>query len=206
MPTSYHPPALSIRTHLDASRLPTWYGSARVVVQPKLDGLAAECVYADGRLLLVLSRSRKEIERGSEITGIPATIGTAAILRIRGEIVMPRSAWSGPCSCRHAASSAAMSPRGERASLRFVAYSVSGLDTETETEMVAALAALGFEVPATTTTTDPAAVVESAWTSRPADYDCDGLVVKIDDRHEQARLGTTATDLRWAAALKWFAH
>lgn len=101
-----------------------------------------------------------------------------------------------------------------RRRLRLFAYStgaVEGLDIKSHTASLQALRDFGFpvnpEIVAYDTIDEVVAHCE-AWNEKrfTLPYDIDGLVIKIDDLAQRAKLGATAKHVRWAIAYKFEAE
>jgi DNA ligase (NAD+) len=104
--------------------------------------------------------------------------------------------------------------------MRLFAYgvgAVEGLKLTSHTEVLATLKRFGFPVPEVEacSTIDEVIAYCQGWEEEPEGgvarrfslpYDIDGLVVKLDDLGQRARLGSTARHVRWATAFKFEAE
>ncbi|HEY7437049.1 MAG TPA: NAD-dependent DNA ligase LigA [Methylomirabilota bacterium] len=147
-------------------------------------------------------------------------------LEVRGEVFMPRAAFArlnrelagrGEPPFANPRNAAAGSVRQKdptvtaRRPLAMYAYQVShapGLGAANQWRVLAALAAAGFAVNPRNRRVrhvdDALAYAEKLQGERDRlEYDADGLVIKVDDLGQQARLGATGHHPRWAIALKF---
>ncbi|MEZ5751647.1 MAG: NAD-dependent DNA ligase LigA [Paracoccaceae bacterium] len=196
--------------------------------EPKIDGLSLSLRYEDG--VLVYAATRGDGETGEDVTANARTIaqvpqrleGAPAILEVRGEVYMTKPDFAALnaggervfANPRNAAAGSLrqLDPEITRARpLSFFAYAwgeVSSPLADTQSESLARLRALGFEVNPLTQRCDTVAAlldqyraIERARPDLP--YDIDGVVYKLDDLALQARLGFRATTPRWAIAHKF---
>ena len=203
------------------------------IVEPKIDGLAVNLRYEQGRLMLAATRG--DGLHGEDVTDNVRTIrdipwhlemGTPpALLEVRGEVYMSKAAFA-DLNARQQAEGAApfANPRNAAAgslrqldakvtrarSLNFFAYGV-GLGGEqlatSQSALLAALARLGFAVQETVVTDHVDGLLaqyERLHTAR-ADlpYEIDGVVYKLDDFALQRQVGSVARAPRWAIAHKF---
>jgi len=148
-----------------------------------------------------------------------------AVVEVRGEVHLPLAAFTRMNAARIEAGEAAfMNPRNAASgALRQKDPSVTaarplalwvhglgqldGISFDSHTEALRWLAAAGLPVPPETTTVEG---VEAVWAEieRATDerhrlpYETDGVVIKVDDLGQQARLGWTSRAPRWAIAYK----
>ncbi|HWQ61151.1 MAG TPA: NAD-dependent DNA ligase LigA, partial [Negativicutes bacterium] len=208
-------------------------GEVNYVVELKIDGLAINLLYEGGRLTRAATRGDGQYGEDvtanvRTIRAVPLALhgDYPARIEVRGEVYLPRREFERINRDREAADEALfanprnaaagslrqLDPRitAERALDIFV-YGVGvreGAELTTHAGTLAYLAGLGFK-------TNPhyrvfpsieevAAYCES-WTDKRANlpYDIDGLVVKVDSLADQAALGFTAKDPRWAIAYKF---
>lgn len=148
-----------------------------------------------------------------------------ALIEVRGEVHLPLEAFARMNAARIEAGEAAfMNPRNAASgALRQKDPSVTaarplalwvhglglmeGISFATHTEALGWLAAAGLPVPPETTAVESLdavwAQIERATTERHRlPYETDGVVIKVDDLAQQARLGWTARAPRWAIAYK----
>ncbi len=217
------------------ARVKSGLGTDKVeyVVELKIDGLAVNLVYEDGKL--VRAATRGDGQYGEDVTANVRTIRAVPLvlhgdyprsIEVRGEIYLPRREFERINKSREAAeeplfanprNAAAGSLRqldsrvtAERALDIFV-YGVGvreGAELATHAGTLAYLASLGFKTNphyrVFATIEEVAAYCES-WADKRADlaYDIDGLVIKVNSLADQAALGFTAKDPRWAIAFKF---
>ncbi len=206
----------------------------RYVVEPKIDGLAISLIYRDG--LFVVGATRGNGEVGEDVTANLRTIGSLplrlrgarppAVVEVRGEVYIPRTAFARLNEARAAAGlSAFVNPRNSAAGsirqldpklaaerpLDLWCYAIGhseGLDLPDHHTALEWLRARGFKVNPHIVVVDSIDAVAAAcrtWEERRADldYDIDGAVVKVDSYALQAALGSVAHDPRWAIAFKF---
>ncbi|MGI8585584.1 MAG: NAD-dependent DNA ligase LigA [Thermoleophilaceae bacterium] len=202
------------------------------VAEPKIDGLAISLVYRDGALERGATRGDGQI--GEDVThnlktmgAIPLRVESApALLEVRGEVYLPRSAFAKLNEQRAAAgeptfanprNSAAGSIRqldpGVTASrpLSIWCYgvgAVEGLDHATHREWLEWLGRHGFKVsPGVEVHDDVESLARGCreWEERREhlDYEIDGVVVKVNDLDLQRRLGVVGREPRGAIAWKF---
>jgi DNA ligase (NAD+) len=203
------------------------------VVELKIDGLAINLLYEAGKLIRAATRGDGQYDEDvtanvRTIRAVPLVLhgDYPARIEVRGEVYLPRREFERINRDREAADEALfanprnaaagslrqLDPRitAERALDIFV-YGVGvreGVELTTHAGTLGYLASLGFK-------TNPhyrifpsieevAAFCES-WADKRADlpYDIDGLVVKVNSLADQAALGFTAKDPRWAIAYKF---
>ena len=203
------------------------------VCELKFDGLAVSIRYEDGRL--VQAATRGDGRFGEDVTANVRTIGdiphslgpgAPAVLEVRGEVYMSKSAFDELNRVQEAAggktyvnprNTAAGSLRQKSATvtatrdLSFWAYQVGevvgGPELAGHHDTLAWLADLGLPVnDGVVRLTDFDEVVAHVGVVGAArhdlDYEIDGVVVKVDDLALQEALGSTARAPRWAIAYK----
>jgi len=207
--------------------------SPAYIAEPKIDGLAVELIYENGRLTRALTRGDGRV--GEDVTRQVQTIGAIPLalrenapdlLEIRGEVFMNKTGFArlnqtqqehnGPlfANPRNAAAGSLrqLDPKvTAKRPLRFFAYGVSlpaSTETEGQHELLLHLKKLGLPVNShirKCVTLDQ--VIEAyhyfLQTRHNLDYEIDGMVVKVDNFNLQERLGTKARAPRWAIACKF---
>src|SRR5215471_8762638 len=200
------------------------------VVELKIDGLSISLRYEDG--VLARAATRGDGFRGDDVTpnartirSIPLSIPEKTPLEIRGEVFYPRKAFEKLNAAReeeglaifanprNAASgtmklldSRETARRGLEAWLYGIAEATPMPASQGET--LERLRGMGFRV---NPNSRRCATFEEVWAfieewrekRRELDFETDGVVVKVDGRTEQARLGSTAKSPRWALAVKY---
>jgi DNA ligase (NAD+) len=203
------------------------------VVELKIDGLAINLLYEGGRLIRGATRGdgvygEDVTTNVRTIRAVPLTLrgDYPARIEVRGEVYLPRREFERINKDREAADEALFAnPRNAAAgslrqldpritadrALDIFVYGVGvreGVELATHAATLAYLASLGFKTNlhyrVFPTIEEVAAYCES-WADRRADlpYDTDGLVVKVNSLADQAALGFTAKDPRWAIAYKF---
>ncbi len=205
----------------------------RYTVEPKIDGLAVNLTYEDGKLVRAVTRGKGD--RGDDITANVLTIATLPrtlqgavprVVEIRGEIYLTQAEFERINAERAAAGEELYAnPRNTaagtikqldtaevaRRKLSIVLYSLGYCEPEvvrSQTDLQHKLKAWGLPV------------VEKYWTVRGIDeawaaigeldqirrtfaYGTDGAVVKLDDVAQQRNAGSTDKSPRWAIAYKY---
>ena len=206
-------------------------GAVRFAVEPKIDGLALSIVYLDGELARAATRGDGRVGEDvtanvRTIDNVPRRIADApGRVEVRGEVFLApedflamnaRQRERGEREFANPRNAAAGSLRQKDPSvtasrpLSFLAYQLAG---EIEARFAAhmdtltCLAEWGFLVaPETRRVEGVAAMVErSDWFEghrHDLRYQIDGIVIKLDDLAERARLGSTSRAPRWAIARK----
>lgn len=205
-------------------------GPLDYVCELKIDGLAVNLAYVDGRL--VEGATRGDGVTGEDITAnlrtikaIPLTLRepVAGRIDVRGEVYLPLRSFEATnreraqrgeplfANPRNAAAGAVrqVDPRktAER-DLSIFTYSAAGLDAGTQHELLERLKTLGFRVNPKWRLVRGADEVIAYAAERRAEreqlgYGVDGVVVKLDPIAGQERLGYVARTPRWAVAYKF---
>ena len=240
-----HPgPMLSLASASSLEELAEWHlrtarrlGTDRfpMNVEPKIDGLAVRLVYENGRLVLGVTRGNGV--SGEDVThnirtvrNLPLTLGTRpgeagppAVLEVRGEVYMPKSAFEDAnrerdeqgearyANPRNAASGGLRQLDPELASkrdLRAWIYSNQSSRTNSHRMSLKDLAELGLPVNSLDRLCWNVAEVEEFHQEMlryrgDLDYEIDGIVVKVDHLSFREILGTTNREPRWAMAWKF---
>ncbi len=203
------------------------------MAEPKVDGLAVELVYEQGRLLQ--GSTRGDGSKGEDITAQLQTIAAIPLqlhdrsrqrLEVRGEVFMDREALtelnqerlrSGEPLFANPRNAAAGSLRQldpaitARRSLKFLAYGIADpgqTPCSSQEELLAWLRGLGLPVSELACPCPSISEVISrfdylASLRQTLAYEIDGMVVKVNDFHLQQRLGNKARAPRWAIACKF---
>lgn len=203
------------------------------VAELKIDGLSIALQYQDGRL--IRGATRGDGLRGEEVTSNVRTIraiplglrgGPTAVIEVRGEVYLPRSAFerinrereehAEPlfANPRNAAAGAMrnLDPalvRKRGLSAFFYQVLPSGLtEPATHAEMLTRLGQWGLPVESHWRRCEH---FDAVWafceewreTRHSLAFDTDGVVIKVDDLALRERLGSTAKFPRWAIAFKF---
>ncbi len=202
------------------------------ITEPKIDGLAVNLTYADGRLHHAATRG--DGETGEDVTANARTIAdipwllkgdVPEVLEVRGEVYMPKKAFAelnaaqqekGGRSFANPRNAAAGSmrqidPKVSRARpLGFFAYGAGlggGALADSQQALLDRLQSLGFPVQSYEILPDVDAVLNcygACLERREAlDYEIDGLVCKVNEFDLQQKLGAVARSPRWAIACKF---
>jgi DNA ligase (NAD+) len=201
------------------------------VVELKIDGLSVALTYEDG--VYVRGATRGDGTTGEDVTANLRTVRAIPLrlrppyparLTVRGEVYMPFAVFRRLNAEREAAGLAPFAnPRNAAAGgvrqsdprltaerqLRAYFYDIlAGEDPPAQWDLLARLRELGLPVaPHARLCPDIDAVVAACaeWRQRRVElpFATDGLVVKLNDRAQQRRLGATAKAPRWAIAFKF---
>ena len=200
------------------------------VAELKIDGLSISLRYEGG--VLVRGATRGDGFRGDDVTenvrtirSIPLSIPEETPLEVRGEVFYPKTAFEKLNAAREAeglplfanprnAASGTMKLLDSRVAARrgleaWLYGIVEGTPPpSSQTEALERLRRLGFRVhPHSRRCAGFEKVKEfiEAWREkrRELDFETDGVVIKVDDRALQERLGSTAKSPRWAVAFKY---
>ncbi|HSQ30092.1 MAG TPA: NAD-dependent DNA ligase LigA [Gemmatimonadaceae bacterium] len=214
-------------------------GDSDLVLEPKLDGLSVEVAYTNGKLVAASTRGdgiegEDVLANVRTIRSVPSSLragrnGAPRFLSIRGEMLMPRSAFTrmnrelaargdeGFANPRNAAAGSLrqLDPAVTASRpLRYVAYEVldsRGADWSSERDVLGDLRRWGFSVPERVTFARTLDQVERyhrgiAGLRDGLDYEVDGIVIKGCSLAVRERLGSTSHHPRWALAYKFEAR
>ena len=210
--------------------------TVRYAVELKVDGVAVSLRYEGGRLVLGATRGDGEhgddvTNNLRTVRGIPLALeGTPPpILEVRGEVYMTNSELVRLNELRRAAGETPFAnPRNSTAGslklldprlcgqrrLRFISHGLGefrGISAASYSEILAMLKTWGIPVSSHNAIYDTVdEVIEHArrWESlrNTLDFQTDGLVIKVDDLGQRARLGTRSKSPRWVIAFKYEAE
>lgn len=199
----------------------------------KIDGLAISLEYVDGQLVQASTRGNgtigEDVTRNvQQIKDIPAKLNEAITVEVRGEVYMPKAAFAKLNEQRESEGLATFAnPRNAAAgSLRQLDASVTKsrglsaflyqvvepertLGVTTQQAVINRLGELGLPVNTLSAhITNGISELEAYITNNTDDrddlpYGIDGIVVKVDDFHQQEELGNTVKVPRWAIAYKF---
>lgn len=221
-------PRKSLENALNKEEAAEWFGAwgdafgknVELTAEFKYDGAATVLRYVDGKLVLALTRG--DGETGEDITEhamryVQREIAALGEVEIEGETVLPcnvmhlvKTLDNEPYASPRAAASGLLL-RGEtqyyHRYLRFVPYGITmpGIETLSQSDRLRLLRELSFETgPYFACTPDNAqeTFVRMVKEEQFLDYDCDGVVFKLDGPDKQAILGETAHSPKWAFAYK----
>jgi DNA ligase (NAD+) len=210
--------------------------AVRYVVELKVDGVAVSVRYERGRLVLGATRGDgyhgDDITANLRtVRGIPLSLsdGHPELLEVRGEVYMTNAELVRLNELRRAAEETPFAnPRNSTAGslkmldsrvcaqrrLQFVAHGLGetqGVAAQSYWDILQKLKRWGLPIGAQVAVYDTIeSVIEHAgqWSSRrnSLDYQTDGLVIKVDDLDQRARLGTRSKSPRWVIAFKYEAE
>lgn len=199
----------------------------------KIDGLALDLVYEKGRLVRAATRgdgrTGEDVTTNVRtILAIPVSLTGDApdVLEVRGEVFLPVAAFADlNASLVEAGKAPFANPRNAAAGslrqkdprvtatrpLSFLCHGLgeaTGVEIATLSEAYELLRAWGLP---TSDETTRCATIDDVWTfiasagerRQTFAHEMDGVVVKLDDRRLQERLGATSRAPRWAIAYKY---
>ena len=206
--------------------------SVTFVCEPKLDGLAVECVYEGGKL--VRGSTRGDGEVGEDITANLRTIRSVPLelrgdypdyLEARGEVLFPKEAFAELNRQREAAgepvfvnarNSAAGSLRqldpavtaARPLAMFFYEVGEASVAWKTHWERLESFKAWGLRTNPLNTRCAGVEAIRDYLAQRLAErhelpYEIDGVVVKVDAQAQRERLGFVSRSPRWAVAYKF---
>nr|DAT18045.1 MAG TPA: DNA ligase [Caudoviricetes sp.] len=204
-------------------------GDTKFYLDPKLDGLAISITYNGGELSEAATRGDGSIGEDvtvnvSKIPDVPLTLKGECIpdkLVIRGEVYITRSNLEllnqamkdkQYSNCRNAAAGILRSINGDKVKyLSFMCYMEAYNSNMTSgSHSVDLNRLIDYGIPVNQFSSIVSSVGEiidycdKMMVERETlPYDIDGVVIKVDDRGEQLRLGSIAKSPRWATAFKF---
>ncbi|MHA6509986.1 NAD-dependent DNA ligase LigA [Tessaracoccus sp. Y1736] len=205
----------------------------RYLCELKIDGLAVNLLYLDGRLSVAATRGDGRV--GEDVTpnvltldGVPHRLSgdAPAVLEVRGEVFFPVAGFealneslveAGKAPFANPRNAAAGSLRQKNPAvtgsrpLRMLVHgigAVEGAEFSRQSEAYARMREWGLPVPDTfvvvSSPDEVAGFVKHHGEHRhDLSHEIDGIVVKVDDLAEQDRLGSTSRAPRWAIAYKY---
>jgi len=200
------------------------------VCELKIDGLAINLTYQDGRFVQGATRGDGSV--GEDVTANLRTIKSIPLtfrekvpgrVDVRGEVYLPTAAFDATnkeraergeplfANPRNAAAGAVRQLDPSATSKRNLAmwsYSAAGLAVTSQHELLERLRALGVRTNPywkRAKDVDEALAFIESWKEKrhDLDYGTDGVVVKVDLTRDQERLGYVAHNPKWAIAFKF---
>jgi DNA ligase (NAD+) len=238
-PVQHAAPMLSLSNAFDEAELRAFDQRVRkllgrddvgYVCELKIDGLAINLTYEDGRFVQGATRGDGLV--GEDVTGNLRTIRSIPLslrepvkgrVDVRGEVYLPTASFNATnkergergeplfANPRNAAAGAVrqLDPKATaKRNLAMWSYSAAGLEVGSQKELLEKLQKLGVRVNAhwrTAATLDDVIRFIEEWKEKrhTLDYGTDGVVVKVDKIADQERLGYVARSPRWATAFKF---
>lgn len=244
-PVTHLQPMMSLDNVFDQAELEAWYARATreaeaeavagspLLCELKIDGLALDLVYEQGRL--VRAATRGDGRTGEDVTANARTIAAIPqqldgevpeLLEVRGEVFLPVQSFAdlnaslveqgkAPFANPRNAAAGSLRQKDPRVTatrpLSFLCHGLgeaTGVEVDRLSEVYQLLAGWGLP---TSTEARTCATIGEVWQfieqvgqrRQGFDHEMDGVVVKIDDRRLQQRLGSTSRAPRWAVAYKY---
>ena len=235
-PVTHRRRMLSLDNVFSEEELSGWLArtpTGRYLCELKIDGLAVDLVYLNGRLSVAATRGDGRV--GEDVTPNVSTIRTIPhrltgdvpeVLEVRGEVFFPVAEFeelnaslveAGKAPFANPRNAAAGSLRQKNPSvtasrpLRMLVHGIGeidGVSFESQSEAYEMLKGWGLPTPDTfrvvETPQEVLAFVEHHGERRhDLSHEIDGIVIKVDNLAEQDRLGSTSRAPRWAIAYKY---
>ncbi len=235
-PVTHRRRMLSLDNVFSEEELSGWLArtpTGRYLCELKIDGLAVDLVYLNGRLSVAATRGDGRV--GEDVTPNVSTIRTIPhrltgdvpeVLEVRGEVFFPVAGFeelnaslveAGKAPFANPRNAAAGSLRQKNPSvtasrpLRMLVHGIGeidGVSFESQSEAYEMLKGWGLPTPDTfrvvETPQEVLAFVEHHGERRhDLSHEIDGIVIKVDNLAEQDRLGSTSRAPRWAIAYKY---
>lgn len=233
-------PMMSLANAMDEGELDEWVKSVKkgldeddveYVVEPKMDGLAVDLVYEDGRLTRALTRG--DGRTGEDVTPNVLTIeliprevsGLSGLLEVRGEVYMDKADFEEMNRRAEESNSKVFAnPRNVAAGslrqknprvtmnrpLKMVCYAcgrADGTDIKSQSELLEQLSSWGFPAPEewkSAKEKDLKELYSELQDKREyLPYEIDGMVIKVDEFGQREKLGARSKNPRWAIAYKF---
>jgi DNA ligase (NAD+) len=202
----------------------------RYVTELKIDGLGIALRYQEGKYVQAVTRG--DSQRGDDVTAnvktiksLPLTIPETRPVEARGEIYLPFASFNkinqerednGESLFANPRNAAAGSIRlldpslvaGRELGIFLYTLYVQDKEPPTQWETLTGLRALGFKTNPHSRRCRTLQEVIAYWEEwkdkrDSIDYDCDGVVIKVDDLDQRLKLGITAKTPRWAISFKF---
>lgn len=222
-------PMLSLDKCLSLDELEEWLNGTNhkitksvYILEYKMDGCGLALIYKKGKLIKAITRGNGikgdvVTENAKMIKSIPQTIPYKRNIEIRGEVIFPRSEFKKAVAngeelknCRNTASGALKlhDPKEvAKRNLAFYAYTVINGENKTQTKDIDFLNKCGFNtvlVAVSNRIEKLLAVCDKMSRKRKGlDFDIDGMVIKVNDKSMQKKLGNSATNPKYAVAYKF---
>lgn len=217
-------PMLSLAKCYDDAQLVAWAaktGATEFAIQPKFDGVSLSLRYDNGQLVAAVLRGDgakgdNVLDRVLLMQNVPKTALYGDVDEVRGEVIMTKTAFKKHAhvfaNARNAVAGALNRKNAGKHDVikdcTFIAYDVidTGHAMASVRQVLKSLGNVGFVTAAgySATIDDLLAVRERAAEDAPhADYELDGLVIKVMDRSFYPKLGATDHHPRWAIAYKF---
>jgi DNA ligase (NAD+) len=238
-PVEHARPMLSLSNAFDESELRAFDQRVRkglgreeigYVCELKIDGLAINLTYQDGRFVQGATRGDGSV--GEDVTAnlrtiksIPLTLQSRVPGRVdvRGEVYLPTASFEATnkeraergqplfANPRNAAAGAVrqLDPGAtSKRNLAMWSYSAAGLEVASQHELLERLRELGIRTNPhwkRVKDVDEALTFIESWKEKrhDLDYGTDGVVVKVDRIEDQERLGYVSNNPKWAIAFKF---
>ena len=201
------------------------------VLEPKVDGMAINLLYKEGSLFKALTRGDGKI--GEDVTNNIKTIENIPLhlsnnypefIEVRGEVYISNTDFDAInteqerfgletfSNARNLASGSVKLLDVEEVKKRRLSFVAHGIGAKADfLDQVACRTWLAQQLFPVFPTIDVVHSVEEAWTfienfhtiAPQLPYKTDGVVVKLNNRHQQQELGATAKSPRWAIAYKF---
>jgi len=222
-------PMLSLGKVLSLEELTGWFseterkiGKCKYTLEYKMDGCGLSLIYKRGKLIRAVTRGNgikgDDVTKNAlEINGISTDLKENIDIEIRGEVIFPKSEFKKAIergenlkNCRNTASGALKlhsSSEVAKKHLRFYAYTILKHENESQIKDVKMLKRFGFNTVCLFMTNNTRKIIDYcdkyASERKKLDFDIDGMVIKINKKSKQKRMGATSVNPKFAIAYKF---
>lgn len=188
----------------------------------KMDGCGLALIYKKGKLVKAITRGNGikgdvVTENAKMISSIPQNIPHKNDIEFRGEVIFPKKEFDKAIkrgedlkNCRSVASGSIKlhNPKEvQKRNLAFYGYTVINGKNENQEQDIALLKKCGFKTVCVLKTNNINKILSTcdkmATDRKKLDFDIDGMVIKVNDKKKQKKLGNSATNPKFAVAYKF---
>ena len=179
----------------------------RLIIEPKIDGVALALQYIDGELVKVISRKGKDCtDKIKAIPDVPNKIKVEGLFQVRGELFNPTE-YARPSYSQRQAGGYLRAASSEADHLSFCSFQIIN-GRLNQHESLVYLKKLGFTIPEykSCNFTSQVEMYRKQWSDKKlfTNYPTDGIVVKINSRKLQLiREKSIGVYPHWAMAIKY---
>lgn len=222
-------PMLSLNKALSLDELKEWLISMKTInpncefdVEHKMDGCGLDLNYRNGKLIQSVTRGNGIkgdliTENAKQVGGVSEKLRKKIDIHLRGEVIMPRKVFDKFIkqgeqmkNARNSASGALKrhDPKEvKRMKLQFYGYTIVDGGTKKQDKDIKLLKSLKFQTPYITTTNSIKEVLKicdkMAEDRKKLEYNIDGIVIKVNNKKSWKKLGSSATNPKYAIAYKF---
>ena len=223
-------PMLSLNKCLNLNELENWIDTTNsktssksvYTLEYKMDGCGLSLIYKNGKLNEATTRGNGikgdvVTENAKMIDTIPQKIPVKNDIEFRGEVIFPKKEYEKAINrgedlknCRSVASGALKlhNPKDvKKRNLAFYGYTVINGNNKTQEEDIKLLKKCGFQTVCVAITNNIKKILSTcdsmATERKKLPFDIDGMVIKVNNKKEQKKLGNSATNPKFAVAYKF---